>query len=91
MVFIIFAITEVRLDGDIVNVPSLTGRRGACAACGSVMCWIDERAGEIELYAGHFSQPALFTPSYEVWTLRREAWLPNWGLPQYPRDRRQGK
>lgn len=60
--------------------------RHFCPTCGSsVFARSDD---EIEVYLGSFDQPDQFKPTYELWTIRRESWLP--ALPsarQYPRDR----
>ncbi|KJV34746.1 GFA family protein [Luteibacter yeojuensis] len=87
IVFVIFPLAAVTIRGARRPVPSASGVREACATCGSMVCWIDDQTGEIELYAGLFSAPGLFKPEYEVWTLRREPWLPALQLAQYPRDR----
>ncbi|TRD22573.1 GFA family protein [Palleronia caenipelagi] len=48
--------------------------RHFCPVCGSP---VFARSGdEIELYLGAFDMPNLFTPTYELWSDRREAWLP---------------
>ncbi|QWT21552.1 GFA family protein [Bacillus sp. NP157] len=88
VVFVVFRSSDVIVTGATKQVESRTDRREACAACGSVMLWADDDAQEIELYAGHFPSAGLFAPGYEVWTQRREPWLPPLPIPQYPRDRR---
>ncbi|WP_198148896.1 GFA family protein [Luteibacter yeojuensis] len=87
VVFVIFRHHQVRLVGERIGIPSRSGRREACARCGSALCWVDDVAGEIELYTGYFLQPGLYAPSYEVWTVRREPWMPSFGLPQFEHDR----
>jgi len=63
--------------------------RHFCPACGSS---VFSRSGdEIELHLGALDQPDRFTPSYELWTLRRESWLPPFPLARhYQRDRDDG-
>jgi hypothetical protein len=48
--------------------------RHFCSRCGSSIfsCTGDE----IELHLGAFDAPNLFTPTYELWAIRRESWLP---------------
>lgn len=48
--------------------------RHFCPTCGAS---VFARSGnEVELYLGALDAPDQFTPSYECWTIRREAWLP---------------
>ncbi len=60
--------------------------RHFCPRCGSS---VFGRSGEeIELHLGALDAPDQFTPDYELWTVRREVWLPE--FPQsrcYERDR----
>lgn len=60
--------------------------RSFCPRCGSpVYAHIED---EIGINLGAFDAPDLFQPSYELWTLRREAWLPPFpGMRQYERNR----
>lgn len=56
-----------------------------CPRCGSS---VFARSGdEIEVHLGSLDAPDQFKPSYELWTIRRESWLPP--LPvktRYERD-----
>jgi len=62
-----------------------TGRH-FCPRCGSSV--FSRLNGEFELYLGALDEPNRLVPSYEIWTVRREAWLPPLGLArQYERDR----
>ncbi|MEW5425072.1 GFA family protein [Amorphus sp. 3PC139-8] len=57
-----------------------------CPRCGSSV--VSLSPGEVEVHLGALDAPDRFVPSYELWTLRREAWLPPFpGLTGYPRDR----
>jgi hypothetical protein len=60
--------------------------RHFCPRCGSsVFSCSDE---EMELHLGSLDSPNLFTPTYELWTVRREAWLPSfWGTELFAGDR----
>ncbi len=43
---------------------------------------------EIEVNVGSLDEPNQFKPTYELWTIRREAWLPALPLAHhYERDR----
>lgn len=57
-----------------------------CPRCGSS---VFARTGdECELSLGALDAPDLFKPSYELWTVRRESWLPPFPLARrYGRDR----
>lgn len=60
--------------------------RHFCPRCGSsVYC----RTGdEVEVNLGALDSPNQLTPTYELWTIRREAWLPPFPLERrYERDR----
>lgn len=59
--------------------------RHFCPRCGSsVFARTDD---EIEVHLGALDVPDQLVPSYEVWTARRESWLPSFGLEQYEHDR----
>lgn len=81
--------TSAIFPQDAVTVEGETGQyagRHFCPRCGSP---VFARSGdEIEVNVGSLDEPNQFTPTYELWTIRREAWLPP--LPfdrHYPRDR----
>lgn len=65
--------------------------RSFCPQCGSsVFGQFDPM--EIELSLGAFDAPDQFQPTYELWTVRRESWLPPFPLKrQYERDRGHGR
>lgn len=60
--------------------------RHFCLRCGSP---VYARSGdEIEVSLGALDAPDQLVPSYELWTVRRESWLPPFpGLKRYERDR----
>ena len=56
-----------------------------CPRCGASV--FAETGDEIELHLGVMDAPNQFTPTYELWTCRREAWLPPVGdMTQYDKD-----
>ncbi len=60
--------------------------RSFCPTCGSPV--FGRSADEIEVNLGALDEPDQFTPTYELWTVRREAWLPPFPLARhYERDR----
>jgi hypothetical protein len=71
---------------------AVTGETGAfrgrhfCPACGSSV--FSRSPGEVEVHLGALDAPDQLTPTYELWTIRREAWLPPFEVARrYPRDR----
>lgn len=57
-----------------------------CPRCGSS---VFSRSGdEVEVNLGALDAPNQLTPTYELWTVRRESWLPPFPLAKrYVRDR----
>ena len=57
-----------------------------CPRCGSSV--FGRSGDEIEVNLGALDAPDQFKPTYELWTVRREAWLPEFPmLRRYARDR----
>lgn len=72
-----------------VTVSGETGAyrgRHFCPRCGSP---VFSRSGdEIEVHLGSLDAPDRLVPTYELWTVRREAWLPEFPVARrYLRDR----
>ena len=60
--------------------------RAFCPRCGSSV--FARSDGEVEVHLGTLDAPNLFRPDYELWTLRREDWLPAFPLDEHHlRDR----
>jgi hypothetical protein len=60
--------------------------RHFCPTCGSPL--FDRWDGEFDLHAGCLDAPDQFVPTYESRVVRREAWLPPFGVAtRYERDR----
>ncbi len=78
----IFPADAVALEGE---TRSHAGRF-FCPSCGSP---VFSRHGEaIGVNLGSLDAPDQLTPTYELWTIRREAWLPPFPLARrYERDR----
>lgn len=56
-----------------------------CPRCGPP---VFARTGdEVEVNLGALDAPDQLQPTYELWTIRREAWLPPFPLKGYDRDR----
>ncbi|MBC7280378.1 GFA family protein [Hoeflea sp.] len=57
-----------------------------CPACGSPV--FGRSGDEVEVNLGALDATDRFTPTYELWTIRRESWLPPFpGMRQYARNR----
>lgn len=72
----------VRIDGETHHYAG----RHFCPRCGSS---VFSRSGdEVEVSLGALDAPDQVTPTYELWTIRRESWLPPFPLAhRYERDR----
>ena len=72
-----------------VTVAGETGeylRRHFCPRCGSSV--FSQSGDEMELHLGALDTPDQLKPTYELWTIRREAWLPEFPISRhYERDR----
>ena len=73
----------------IVGETRAFGGRHFCPRCGSSV--FGRSGDEIEVSLGAFDAPDRFTPAYELWTVRREAWLPPFPLAHHYRQDREGK
>jgi hypothetical protein len=70
----------------IVGATAEWAGRHFCPVCGSSV--FARYGDEVEVHLGALDEPDRFTPSYENWTIRREAWLPCFEIPHhYERDR----
>jgi hypothetical protein len=75
-----------------VTIAGETGEyagRHFCPRCGSSV--FSQSGDEIDLNLGSLDAPDRLQPTYELWTIRREAWLPPFPLAhRYQRDREGG-
>jgi len=63
--------------------------RHFCPRCGSSVFSLS--GDEVEVNLGALDAPDQFRPTYELWTTRREAWLPEFpGTRRFERDRDAG-
>ncbi|MCF6370799.1 GFA family protein [Rhizobium halophilum] len=78
----IFPAEAVTIEGE---TSEFRGRH-FCPRCGSSVFAVSD--DEIEVALGALDAPDQFTPSYELWTIRRESWLAPFALKHhYERDR----
>ncbi|MCP1625246.1 GFA family protein [Pseudomonas nitroreducens] len=81
----IFPESAVRIEGDTQEYQG----RCFCPRCGSSV--FGRSGDEVEVSLGVLDEPDRFRPTYELWTCRREAWLPAFPLRHsYERDREPG-
>ena len=81
----IFPETAVTIEGETRDYAG----RHFCPSCGSSV--FSRTGDEIEVNLGSLDAPDQFVPTYELWTIRRESWLPPFPVKKrYERDR-EGK
>ena len=77
-----FAAHAVQVTGEAT---AYAGRH-FCPRCGSSV--FARSDGEVEVHLGALDEPDRFRPTYELWVVRREAWLPAFvGMARFERDR----
>jgi hypothetical protein len=80
--FAIFPQDAVTIEGETRDYAG----RHFCPGCGSSIFARSE--DEIEVSLGALDAPDQLTPTYELWTIRRESWLPPFPLKKlYKQDR----
>ncbi len=78
----IFPETAVTVSGETRDYRG----RHFCPRCGSSV--FSRTGDEIEITLGALDEIGQFQPTYELWTIRREPWLPEFpGTRRYERDR----
>jgi hypothetical protein len=78
----IFPADAVSVEGETRDYAG----RHFCPRCGSSV--FGRSGDEVEVSLGAFDAPNQLKPTYELWTIRRESWLPAFALArQYERDR----
>jgi hypothetical protein len=83
--FAIFPEDAVTIEGET----RAYGTRSFCPRCGSSV--FSHSGDEIEVHLGAFDAPDQFAPTYELWIIRRESWLPPFPLSKrHERDRPDG-
>ncbi len=59
-----------------------------CPQCGSPV--FGRSGDEVEVNLGALDEPDQFPPTYELWTVRRESWLPPFPVKHSYRGNREG-
>ncbi len=75
--YAVFPPEAVSVAGEVIEFASSEhARRYACRTCGAPVYSTYGREDEFYVYPGSLDEPSVFAPTYELWTIRREAWLP---------------
>ncbi|MEL7175708.1 MAG: GFA family protein [Pseudomonadota bacterium] len=78
----VFREDTVTIEGEAAEYDG----RGFCPKCGSSV--FARTVQEIEVHLGALDAPNQFQPTYELWTERRERWLPEFSQTDcFKRDR----
>lgn len=81
----IFPLDAVTVTGEARDYQG----RFFCPTCGSPVYGIF--GDEIGVNLGAFDAPDQFQPTYELWTIRRESWLPAFPLVRHYAHNREGE
>jgi len=85
---VIYRAEDVTVMGSTASWKGATDDRYFCPACGSALFGSSDGAGEIEIRLGAFDEaPTDLAPTYELWAIRRETWLPALADEQHERSR----
>jgi hypothetical protein len=77
MAFCVWNRSQVSVTGETRSWINTTDRRHFCPACGSSLFGTYDTDEEVEVRLGCFDEvPTDLVPEYELWTPRREHWLP---------------
>ena len=87
-VWAIYRTDRLEVAGETATHESNGYTRHVCAACTTPLYETQAGADEVEVFGGVLDEPNRLTPAYELWTVRREGWLPPLPLERHPdRDR----
>ena len=84
----VFHASAIYPEGRVAVTGEVRDFRGRCfcPVCGSSV--FSRSPGEVEVHLGALDEVGVFVPSYELWTDRREGWLPAFeGLVRFEGDR----
>ena len=75
--YAVFPPEAVTVSGAVIAFASTEQvRRYSCNTCGSPIYSTYYHEDEFYVHPGSFDEIGAFTPTYELWTKRREPWLP---------------
>lgn len=83
--FAIFPADAVTISGETSDF----GGRHFCPRCGSSVFGVS--GDEVEVSLGALDAPDQLMPAYELWTSRREAWLPEFPVKRRNERDREGE
>ena len=88
----IYPVNQVKVTGKTASHKLRDGyARHFCPACGSPVYETQAGSDEAEVFLGVLDKPNRLTPTYELWTVRREAWLPPLPLARHYTGDREGR
>lgn len=90
--FAVWERDQVTVTGETSSWADTIDHRHFCPSCGSALFALEDGTSEIEIRLGALDEaPSDLTPSYELWTPRREHWLrPLPNTSQHERNRPPG-
>jgi hypothetical protein len=75
--YAVFPPEAVTVSGEVITFASTEKvRRYSCKKCGAPIYSTYFREDEFYVHPGSFDDVGAFSPTYELWTKRREPWLP---------------
>lgn len=84
----VFHASAIYPEGQVAVMGEVAEYRGRCfcPVCGSSV--FSRSPGEVEVHLGALDEVDRFVPTYELWTVRREGWLPEFvGMEGFVGDR----
>ena len=87
----IYPVNQVKVTGKTASRKLRNDyARHFCPACASPVYETQAGSDEAEVFLGVLDEPNRLTPTYELWTVRREAWLPPLPLARHYTGDREG-
>jgi hypothetical protein len=87
----IYPVNQVKVTGNTASHKRNDYARHFCPACASPVYETQAGSDEAEVFLGVLDEPNRLTPTYELWTVRREAWLPPLPLARHYTGNREGR
>jgi hypothetical protein len=87
----IYPVNQVKVTGKTASKLRNDYARHFCPACSSPIYETQAGSDEAEVFLGVLDEPNRLTPTYELWTVRREAWLPPLSLARHHTGNREGR
>lgn len=87
----IYPVSQVKVTGRTASHVRNDYARHVCPVCASPLYETQAGSDEAEVFLGVLDQPNRLTPTYELWTVRREARLPPLPLARHYTGDREGR